>query len=350
MEKLGLKEADYIDFCLSRPLEIRTWLCVYNQLRGTKELEELEAHPRSRLRSGARHEEPMANPMEMFLYGIREVHYSRNGRAPEYAVYSQQFLLRDEEGDIVMLRALDVSEQSFLAKASQRCPELLFAPSSPFLPILDVMTYSAEEDIGLVLTAAPPWTLSKALAPTLFETGDELRRVLERGRDLYSHLVALKRHGISIDGDRPGTNWPVSLTHSMFGPFLVPSYVRSIVSKDKATRFTRMGTLEEQLPAAPSTAWPLPCREALPTAQLPWSYLAAYHDPRVPGPTNVGLLLRSRLHAAPPSSDCSLPFRSTYTLSTTPAGPMTAPRSGARTSCARKRKTATRTSGSTSSP
>lgn len=287
--KLGLIPASWLDFCLSRPLEMRLWLCVHSSLHGTKDASLTKAHPNSRLRSGARHEGPRETPMEMFLYGILKDHYSRNGSVPKSAQYSQQYLFCDEEGNTVMVRVFDMELQPFSSLAAEKHPNLLFAHDSPFFPIVDVVTYSPDEKIGLLLTSTPPWTFSNSLLPAALSPGAELRRVLERARDLYRHLAILERHGVSMDGRRPLNNWPVSLTHATFGPFLMPSYIATLNKTGKPNRFTRGGVLEEQLPVPPSTAWPLPSTAKITTAAIPWSSFSAYHDPRVAGPTTVSV-------------------------------------------------------------
>lgn len=289
---LGLQRASYIDFLQSREHDREFWLGACSASGSSSTWYEaeagsntrLDAHPRQPLgKFTSPREKLQSNPSEVLYYST-----GRSGRV-ESSVDVQHWsdaeglshLLIDGDDHVYVMRLLDVERQPFLFEAALAHSELLYASTSPFLPIYDTINYG-KENLGFVVTQCPPFPLGCRLLPDSGQ--DEVRRVLERARDLFSHLVALKAHGVSLDGQRPSDEWSDAfLTGKPYGPFLVPAYLEP--SYQKSSKLTRLGHSIEDLPAPPEDAWPLaPLMGRGGVAGLPWSQVSAYNDPRVPGP------------------------------------------------------------------
>lgn len=294
MQRLGLRPATWLNYCVDRPRNLNAWLSLYSNAHGTDGASVFQPHPRSGFRSGGRHDEPHAVPMEMLFYLVEGRHYARESLIPRSAQYSQQYVMCDKAGRTFLLRIIDTSE-SFIAQASKRCPHLLFSKESPFYPIHDYVPFSEKHQLGLFVTSTPPAAFQSPLDMIRIRAGDELRRVVERARDIYWHLAVLEEHGISLDGDRPSDGFQLGLAFANWGPFLLPSYIRPSPRRGQGNRFVRNGHVEEELPDAPASAWPLPIysEDGSVVTTVPWSQSAAYHDVRVRGPTTVSRIPRS---------------------------------------------------------
>lgn len=299
---LGLELADYLDFLDSRLEDRGLWLAACTTAGGSRKWHEaeipflarcvtrLDAHPKEE--PGSPHsiyEKPQSNAMEMLYYCAGKDTYRMRQSDADVQHWSKAeglaHLLRDRTGRVYVLQLLSTRRQPFIFEAAEKHPELLYSNTSPFLPIYDAFTYRKKDHIGVVISQCPPFPLSSRLLPD--EGQDELRRVLERARDLFAHLAALRQCGVSLDGQRPSSRWEdCFLTGVSGGPWLIPAYLEP--SYQDPSRLTRLGHCSERLPLAPRDAWPLsPLKGRGGIAGLPWSQVTAYNDPRVPGPTIV---------------------------------------------------------------
>lgn len=288
MRKLGLKPAAWVDYCLDRPRDLNAWLTTYSNC-DAELAKAFQPHPHSVHRSGGRHDEPLANPMEMLMYSVVRQHYVVGEHPPQSALVSQQYLMCDEDGSTFVLRIVDRDVEPFFHQAVEKCPDLLFSETSPFFPLHDFVSYTNDDRFGLIVSSTPPAPFSRHLDFINIHAGDELRRILERGRDVYWHLAQLEKYGISMDGQTPMDGWQLSLVFAHWGPWLLPSYLRPSSQRGRGDRFTRTCHVAEELPEPPASAWPLPfysCKGAV-VRSIPWSQSAAFHDPRVRGPTTV---------------------------------------------------------------
>lgn len=290
LAKLGLHEASWLDYLLDHGREVNLWTVALTSVerRDASRLSEFEAHPQARQSSGSAYEHPAADPMEMFFYSVLRRGYNRGFEIPMAARHAQGTLLRDAHGRTYYMDVADGTLSTFLIGAASRSPELLFGDDSPLYHIYDAFWYDKRERVAAVITQTPPWSLVRRLCPGI-QRQDELRRILERARDLFSHLATLQKHGISLDGKSMRKDWSYALAYepnhpSTSGPWLVPSYHKRSCGPDKEGKLARLGTYNEELPVAPLDAWPAAGAE---TSNLPWSHFSAYCDPRVPGPRMV---------------------------------------------------------------
>lgn len=323
-KKLGLHEASWLDYLLDHSRAANLWLTAHTSIaRGRASgRDEFEIHPQSRQGSGSSYEHPTANPMEMFHYAVTGQGYHRGSTIWRSANHAEAILLRDDRGRTYIMNFTVSAESSFMLQAASRCPELLFGDDSPFWPVFDAWYYDESKHVGAVVSQAPPWPLSRRLAPGI-EGQQELRRILERARDLFSHLSTLHKLGISLDGQAVQRDWTAALAYdtrdpAQKGPWLVPAYLERSCKPNEEGKLNRVGHFDEKLPAAPLDAWP---GAGASTSNLPWSQFSAYMDPRVPGPRTV-----SRTDAGGLASSAQLTFllpnaaRSISTASHPPSG------------------------------
>lgn len=295
--QLGLYEATWLDLLLSQPLSVRLWIVAHTSMERTRGRYRglFEAHPKSGLAAGSAYEHPVANPAEMFYYLITQAGYPSNHELVPGDEHSRSSFLRDDQGRVYVLEILERPGKQFLLEAALRCPDILYANDSPFWPTYDVFDYNDSNSgpkIGAAILQSPPCALASWLSPGN-KRQDELRRILEQARDLFSHLVILHKHGISIGKQTFDRDWGRSLAHNHWGgrqggPWLLPAYLER--TSNHAGRFARFGRYEESLPPAPADAWPGAAEDL---RGLPWSQYSAYFDPRVPGPKFVSSGLAS---------------------------------------------------------
>lgn len=290
VKKLGLTEADWLQYLLDQPRACNLWLSAYTSIaRGrASENHAFEGYPQARQGSGSAYEHVAANPMEMFYYQVRGYGYHRGATIWTAAKHPKAVLLRDDHGRTYIMNLADGFDSSFMLQAASRCPELLYGKSSPFFPVYDAFWYDEGRHLGAVISHAPPWPLARSLAPGL-QRQVELRRLLERARDLFSHLATFEKYGISLDGQAVRRDWSSAFGHdprtpSQAGPWLLPAYLDHSVTPQEEGKLARIGRFEEKLPAVPLDAWPGAGKD---TSRLPWSHFSAYLDPRVPGPKMV---------------------------------------------------------------
>lgn len=302
LAKLGLQLADYVHYLASRPNDTHFWVVACSVLGSSRRWEtsyrdemRLEAAPRE-LRGGADvHEEPHSNPIEMLWHG-----YGHGYSARILYVLGTEWeemeglghLLRDDVGRTFFFRLLNTSHQNFFFKAATQRPEVLYSKKSPFWPIYEVINYNDGEQVGAAIWQCPPTPMSVKLLTSSRRpyNRDELRRQLERAHSLLGHLATLQEWGISLAGLAPfseslGKWWS---TRGKASTFVISAYLEASASVEYPGRFARTDYLEERLPPAPHTAWPLaPLTGSGGIAGLPWCQTTAYTDPRVPGPKYV---------------------------------------------------------------
>ncbi|PWN26872.1 hypothetical protein BDZ90DRAFT_193913 [Jaminaea rosea] len=288
--RLGLCQANWLDYLLTRPLDVNYWLTAYSSLdkRPKSAAHPFTSYPQAKVSSGAQYESDDSNPMEIFYYSICRTGFSRHSGLSRTREHSTAMVLRDEQGRSFTIELLDLPSQQFLIDAAERCPTLLYADDSPFFPIHDAFCYSKQTQLGAVIWRTPPCPLAHRLGPGL-EGPDELRRILEKMRDLFSHLVVLREHGVSLDGQKMGERWHHSLAYDAshptgHGPWILPFYLQPTHSPSCPGKLARLSHWEEKLPPVPKDAWPA---GSTTVRDLPWSQISAYHDPRVPGPRAV---------------------------------------------------------------
>lgn len=328
MQLFGLGQATYLDFLESRASDRAFWLAACSVAGGSTTWHEGEEVSRTRLDSHPRQnggkfnaplEKPTANPMEVLYYCTGRGTQAMDPCPAEAKHWSEteglSQLVRDERGRVYIARLLDTSRCPFLFEAAASQPNLIYSSESPFLPIYDAIDYRSRDDFGLVIAQCPPFPLGNRLLPD--EGQDELRRALERSRDLFQHLATLRKHGVSLDGQRPSDQWSECfLTSKPQGPWQVPAYLAP--SYEDTSKLARLGQWDEKLPEAPKDAWPLaPLKGRGGIAGLPWSQITAYNDPRVPGPRVVSTAVSCALMLLESYAPCSL--RSTCMASTKPA-------------------------------
>lgn len=288
LERLGLHRASWLDYVLDRTLDASTWLTAFSHNRKARWLG-LEAHPQARVNSNNAFEHPNALPMEMLVYGVNQRYYHpRDLFTREVAEKSFSNFVHDDQGRLYIARLANSERHSFLLEASQRCPALLYSADSPLLPVYDVLPYSVQDNLMVYIWQPPPWPLSRPLVVGQ-EKRMELRRILERARDIFSNLAALHDRGASLDRPSFSKNWTESIYTDEGGPWLVPAYLsRSPQHGCSEGKLARMSHWHEKLPSPPPTAWPISPLKGhdLPNT-LPWSQTAAYYDPRVEGPRTV---------------------------------------------------------------
>lgn len=95
LQKLGLTQAIWLDFCLANVHELNTWLCVYLHVRDTDLAERFKARPHARPGSKGRIGDPQAVPMEMLLYCITQDYYPCESGVPGPTKVSSQYILKD---------------------------------------------------------------------------------------------------------------------------------------------------------------------------------------------------------------------------------------------------------------
>lgn len=285
--------------------DVSLWIAATSTLGGSRKWltpnrrsHRLEALPKPHARTGTPSEHPQSSAIEMLYHGAggdpRGVYATSWGSASSWGgSEGLGQILKDRVGRLYFARVLDTRLQRFPLEAAARRPELLYSADTPFLPHHDVISYSEDSNIGIVITECPPYPLSHLLASAQWRERAELRRVLERMHDLFSHLVVLEEHGISLNGKAPSEGWVGSFRTSGAGLWFVPAYLEPAAKSFHPGRLARSALFEERLPEPPSNAWPVaPLEGERGIAGLPWSQLTAYSDPRVKGPTTV------RRHAA----------------------------------------------------
>lgn len=286
MERLGLSPALWIDVVLSRPHDTSAWLIAFSHYRKSTSLA-LDATPYSRQGSNYAFEHPDADPLEMLLYSTTGNYYrTRNWRPADVVGLSFTQLFRDSHGQLVVARLVDSRRKPFLLQASQKCPALLYSVASPLFPVNEVLPWSPQHDAAVYIWRMPPWPLSSSLAMGQEEMS-ELRRVMERARDLFAHLVTLQKHGVSLDIQMFRSSWPWCLALENGDPTVLPAYLSPRITDGRGK--TSADLWEEQLPVAPQRAWPMTAlgNKRGDTHSLPWSQFAAYADQRVEGPRYV---------------------------------------------------------------
>lgn len=302
LQALGLNVATYLDLLATRPNDIALWLVACSTLGGSRKWlsrdgrsHRLEALPRANPRKNILPENPHSSAIEMLYHGgganpegVYTVSYSSSAFWGNAEGLAQ--ILRDHRGRIYLARILQKSHQQFPFTAAAERPELLYSSDTPFFPYHDVIEYSDTSDIGIVITECPPYPLSHLLAPGQAGTRNELRRVLEYMRDLFTHLVTLEKHQVSLKGQRPGEGWRDSFVTAYSRPSFLSAYLEPATSNEHPGRLARSHLYEERLPEAPADAWPIaPLEGDGGIAGLPWSQLTAYSDPRVKGPKTVSV-------------------------------------------------------------
>lgn len=293
LDALGLHPASWLDYVLARGLDAATWLLAYSHHRKSTSLS-LQAYPQSRIGSGNAYETLTSDPMEMLLYGVTEAGYSGNhGLSYRANVPYFDEIFCDRQGRTFLARFTDPKSQPFLLDVAQRCPKLLYSANSPLFPVHEVLLYSQQQDAVLYVWQTPPWPLTRALvigeAKNSYEwEKDELRRIIECARDLFTNLALLETYGISLEKEEWSKEWCRSLVLKESGPCLLPAYIKRSCGPSVEGKLSRMGHWDEQLPAPPQRPWPLTSLQTRTlSSSLPWSQTSAYRDPRVAGPTTV---------------------------------------------------------------
>ena len=131
--------------------------------------------------------------MEMFFYSVLRRGYNRGFEIPMAARHAQGTLLRDAHGRTYYMDIADGTLSTFLIEAASRCPEVLLGDDSPFYHVQDAFWYDKRERVGAVITQTPPWSLVRRLCPGI-QRQDELRRILERARDLFKQALSTVSH------------------------------------------------------------------------------------------------------------------------------------------------------------
>lgn len=302
LAKLGLQLSDYITFLASRPKDCNFWVTACSLLGGSRKWQgrgtemRLEAAPRE-CRGGANvHEEPHSNPMEMMWHSAG---YSSRSKIFAYGTSKWEetdglgHLLRDDDGRIFFMRLLNTNRQKFFFDTATNRPDVFFSEDSPFWPLYEVIRFNEAIELGAAIWQCPPTPLSSKLLAAGDRHGrDELRRQLERAHALFAHLATLEEWGLSFGAFGPfsegGANW--FSTRPRVSNCVVSAYLAKSNNVQIPGKLARTDYLEEQLPDAPETAWPLaPLTGSGGIAGLPWCHTTAYKDPRVPGPRYVSV-------------------------------------------------------------
>lgn len=298
LSQLGLQPASWLDLVLQHYTDASAWLITYSHHRKSKVID-LQTHPQCRQGSSNAFEHPGLEPMEMLLYAVTKQFYQRNSMiVGENSTPLWSAFFRDDHGRVYYVSLAHTKHRPFLLEAAQKCPRLLYSPDSPLLPVYDSFSYSGQHEAAVYIGQTPPWPLVQGLVMGV-EHQPELRRILERAQDLFAHLVKLEEHGVSLDCEKLGTDWPSSFIYPDRGPWLLSAYLAPSSCASQG-RLSRMGHFEETLPEAPLRPWPAPVwkgRQGLST--LPWCQAAAYNDPRVQGPKTV----RSAGESGPDTAD-----------------------------------------------
>ncbi|PWN26871.1 hypothetical protein BDZ90DRAFT_261125 [Jaminaea rosea] len=292
MRALGLDLATYIDYLASRAEDVNFWLSATSTLGGSRKWATaggreymLEAVPRPYAGAQLAYEAPHSNAAEMLYYGAAGwTHYLHSAWNAEWSESDGlSLLLSDSSQRFLVMCLLDQKRQPFLFEAAARAPQLLYSSNSPFFPIHDVLTYNEGKQVGVVIARCPPYALSPRLNPHLGR--DEVRRCLERARDLFGLLITLEDAGVSMDGQGLQDDWTISFRSSNSKPVIVGAYLDPAAADTRIGRLARSVQWEERLPNPPPDAWPIaPFEGKGGVAGLPWSQITAYKDPRVPGP------------------------------------------------------------------
>lgn len=289
LSRLGLQPASWLDVVLNQHNDASAWLITYSHHRKSHVID-LGTHPQCRQSSGNAFEHPNLDPMEMLLYGVTGEFYSRSRmlqRADSTPLWTGFF--RDEQARVYFVSLANTKHHSFLLDAAQKCPKVLYSPDSPLLPIYDSFSFSPEHDAAIYVSKPPPWPLIQGFVVGQDRHATELRRILERARDLFAHLATLQDYGISLDAQEFGIDWPSSFMYPDRGPWLIPAYLSRAGQADGEGRLLRTGHWEEALPQPHVRPWPVNILKGRSgSSTVPWSQAAAYADARVEGPKTVG--------------------------------------------------------------